>query len=165
VLTAGLILAHISMIEGKRITWVPSYGSEMRGGTASCRLRIGDSEILNPFFTTMGALVAMNHDAVTRFEHSVVKNGLVISNSTMVKDHAFRGDIRVVEVPATDIAASLKNPRGANITMLGATIAATRLFPVETFADGIDAYFAKKGRNNPLNRECFLRGAAAVAEV
>lgn len=162
VLTAGLLLANVSMVGGKKITWVPSYGSEMRGGTASCRLRIGDSEILNPFFSTMDALIAMNEDAVVRFQDSIAADGVLISNSTMVDSKVYRKDIRIVEVPATAIAQSLKNARGANIVMLGAAIAATGLFPVEAFADGIDAYFASKGKNNPLNRECFMRGAQAV---
>lgn len=162
VLTAGLLLAQVSMVAGKEITWVPSYGSEMRGGTASCHLRIGDSEIMNPFFSSKDALIAMNQDSVNTMQTSIVSGGLLISNSTMVNERNFRHDIRVVEIEATGIAAELKNPRGANIVMLGAAIAATGLFPVEEFANGIDAYFSKKGRNNPLNRECFLRGAQSA---
>ncbi|WP_319471360.1 2-oxoacid:acceptor oxidoreductase family protein [uncultured Pseudodesulfovibrio sp.] len=162
VLTAGLLLAHVSMVSGKEITWVPSYGSEMRGGTASCRLRIGDETILNPFFSSMDTLIGMNQDSVDTFQDAITPGGVLISNSSMVKDTEFREDIRVIEVPATEIAGELKNPRGANIVMLGAAIAATGLVDTEEFADGIDAYFAKKGRNNPLNRECFLRGAQAA---
>ena len=162
VLTAGLLLAHVSMVAGKEITWVPSYGSEMRGGTASCHLRIGDTAILNPFFSTRDALIGMNQDSVDTMQGAIRPGGVLIANSTMVTERTFRDDIRVVEVPATGIAADLKNPRGANIVMLGAAIAATGLFPAEEFADGIDAYFQKKGRNNPLNRECFMRGAQAA---
>ncbi|MFV0348654.1 MAG: 2-oxoacid:acceptor oxidoreductase family protein [Halodesulfovibrio sp.] len=162
VLTAGLLLANVSMLAGKQITWVPSYGSEMRGGTASCHLRIGDEEILNPFFSSKDALIAMNQDSVDTMQASIAAGGLLITNSTMVTNRSFRDDIRVVEVAATDIATELKNPRGANIVMLGAAIAATGLFPVDEFANGIDSYFEKKGRNNPLNRECFMRGAQAA---
>ena len=165
VLTAGLLLAHVSMVAGKQITWVPSYGSEMRGGTASCHLRIGDSEILNPFFSTRDALISMNQDSVDTMQDAIRPGGVLIANTTLVTDHTFRDDIRVVEVPATGIAADLKNPRGANIVMLGAAIAATGLFPAEKFADGIDAFFEKKGRNNPLNRECFMRGAQAAQDA
>ncbi len=164
VLTAGLVLAEVCVSGGKRVTWVPSYGSEMRGGTASCRLRISDSEILNPFFDAPDVLIAMNQDSVDTMQHLVASEGCIIANSTMVDGDSLRSDVKKVEVAATALSAELKNPRGANIAMLGAAIAATGLFPVEDFADGIDAYFAAKGRNNPLNRACFLQGADAVCK-
>jgi 2-oxoglutarate ferredoxin oxidoreductase subunit gamma len=165
VLTAGLLLAHVSMVSGKEITWVPSYGSEMRGGTASCRLRIGDEPITNPFFSTMDTLIGMNQDSVDTFQGTIAPNGLLVSNSSMVKGGNFRDDIRVIEVPATEVAGELKNPRGANLVMLGAAVAATGLVDPEEFADGVDAYFNKKGRNNPLNRECFMRGVQAAMDA
>lgn len=162
VLTQGLILANVSMEAGKQLTWVPSYGSEMRGGTASCHLRISDDPIQNPFFNKMSVLIAMNEGAVNMFEDKIQEGGILVVNSSMVKGRTYRKDIRVVEVAATERSMQLKNPRGANIMMLGAAIAASKLSPVETFADGIDAYFAKKGKVNPLNRECFLEGAKAA---
>jgi len=165
VLTAGLLLAHVSMVSGKKLTWVPSYGSEMRGGTASCHLRIDDDEILNPFFNTRDALIGMNQESVTSFQESIAAGGLLIANSTIVQDIPTRNDIRIVEVPATSIAGELKNPRGANIVMLGAAIEATALFPAKDFADGMDSYFMQKGRNNPLNRECFMCGVEAARQV
>lgn len=165
VLTAGMLLAHVSMVCGKELTWVPSYGSEMRGGTASCHLRIDDRKILNPFFKTRDALIGMNEESVTDFQESIISGGVLISNATLVKDVSFREDIRVIEVPATSIAADLQNPRGANIVMLGAAIEATGLFLPEEFADGIDAYFRKKGRNNPLNRECFMHGVKIASRA
>lgn len=163
VLTAGLLLAHISMINNKKLTWVPSYGSEMRGGTASCRLRIDDTEILNPFFSKMDVLLAMNAEAVELFGPQVAPDGLLVVNSTLVNSPSLPEGGRVVGVPATTLAAQLNNARAANIVMLGATIAATGLFTVEAFADGIDQFFAAKGKNNPLNRQCFLAGAQAAA--
>ena len=162
VLTAGLVLAAVCMNKGKKVTWVPSYGSEMRGGTASCRLRISDSEILNPFFDQADVLMAMNQDSVDTMQQSVANPGFVIANSTMISGATLRRDLIRVEVPATRLAKELQNLRGANIAMLGALIAATSLFNVEEFADGIDAYFEAKGRNNPLNRACFLQGAEAA---
>lgn len=162
VLTAGLVLANVSMAGGSKVTWVPAYGSEMRGGTASCRLRIGDETILNPFFEEADVLITMNQDSFDTMHGLVKSGGVIVANSTMVDTSAANGGVQVAEAPATALAADLKNPRGANIAMLGAAIAATGLFPVEDFADGIDAYFDAKGRNTPLNRECFMQGAAAV---
>lgn len=165
VLTAGLLLANVSMEAGKKITWVPSYSSEMRGGTASCHLRISDSEILNPLYTQMNALIAMNEESIDKFVNNIKEDGVLILNSSMIADRIYRKDITVVKVPATELAQSLKNPRGANIIMLGAAIAATKLFPIEEFADGIDVFFSSKGKNNPLNRECFMQGAQLVKEA
>ncbi len=162
VLTQGLILANVSMEAGKQLTWVPSYGSEMRGGTASCHLRIADTAISNPFFKKINVLIAMNEGAIEKFENMVEKDGILIVNSSMVKNHTFRKDICVIEVPATELSMQMKNPRGANIMMLGAAIAASKLSDVEEFANGIDSYFAKKGKVNPLNRECFMAGAKAA---
>ncbi len=159
VLTQGLILANVSMDAGKELTWVPSYGSEMRGGTASCHLRISDTKISNPFFKEIDVLIALNEGAVNSFENNIKKDGILVVNTSMVKNREFRKDIRVIEVQATELSMELKNPRGANIMMLGAAIAASGLAPVDEFADGIDAYFAKKGKNNPLNRDCFMTGA------
>lgn len=164
VLTAGQVLASVCMNKGKKVTWVPAYGSEMRGGTASCRLRISDFEILNPFFDRADMLIAMNQDSVDSMQDMVAEGGWIIANSTLVAGGSLRGDLKRVEVPATQLSKDLNNPRGANIAMLGAAIAAMGLFDVEDFADGIDAYFEAKGRNNPLNRACFLQGAEAVKE-
>ena len=88
VLTAGLLLANVSMEAGKKLTWVPSYGSEMRGGTASCHLRIGDSEILNPFYSRMDALIAMNEGAVDKFVDHIAEGGVLIVNTSMVAERA-----------------------------------------------------------------------------
>lgn len=163
VLTAGLLLAHVSMVNGKQLSWVPSYGSEMRGGTASCHLRIGDEEILNPFFRQIDVLLALNEDAVVRFATNLAPTGLLVYNASLIHSLPELGTVRVVAVDAGAIAANLQNRNGLNIVMLGALIAATDLVDVNSFADGIDAYFAAKGRNNPANRACFLQGAASAA--
>ncbi len=164
VLTAGLVLANVSMAGGKMVTWVPSYGSEMRGGTASCRIRIHDGEIQNPFFDTADVLIAMNQESASSMQNQVGPNGVIIANSTLVDIGSLRDDVRVMKIPATALASELQNPNGANIVMLGATIEATGLFLVEEFANGIDAYFAGKGKANPRNRACFLQGAGNVYE-
>lgn len=164
VLTAGLLLAHVSMMNGKQLSWVPSYGSEMRGGTASCHLRIGDSKILNPFFQQIDVLLALNEDAVQRFGDKLAPEGLLVYNASLVHELpacVLQDGKRKVPVDAGKIAAELQNRNGLNIVMLGALVAATGIVAVETFADGIDAYFAAKGRNNPANRACFMQGATA----
>lgn len=165
ILTAGLILAKIAMDGGKKVSWLPSYGSEMRGGTASCNIKVSDTEIYTPFIKEMDTLVAMNEASVDRFENLVKPGGVLISNATLIKDRSFRSDIKLVEVEATAISETLENIRGANLVMLGAMIQATGIFEPSFFADGIDAYFDAKGRNTPLNRECFMAGAKVAEQV
>jgi 2-oxoglutarate ferredoxin oxidoreductase subunit gamma len=113
----------------------------------------------------MNTLVAMNEASVDQFESLVKPGGVLISNSTIIQGRTFRSDIKVVEVAATAISEELKNIRGANLVMLGAMIQATGLFAPEFFADGIDAYFDAKGRNTPLNRECYMAGVTAAGQA
>jgi 2-oxoglutarate ferredoxin oxidoreductase subunit gamma len=163
VLTAGLILAKIAMDNGKNVTWIPSYGSEMRGGTANCSVKIGDKEIASPFVKEIDVLIAMNSPSVDKFQNMIKPGGTLIVNSSMVKDREFRRDIRVVEIPANDVASDANNPRGLNIAVLGALIKSTELFDKDTFAEGIDSFFSSKGKNNPTNRICFEKGYDSIA--
>ncbi len=165
VLTAGLILAKTGMENGKNVTWIPSYGSEMRGGTANCNVKISDGKISSPFVKKIDILVAMNQPSVTKFESMMNPGGLLIVNSSIVKDHKFREDIKVVTVPGTDIAEELGNPKGANIVMLGALAYSQGLFGKEAMMGGIDNFFTSKGKNNPKNRLCFEKGFEASTEA
>lgn len=158
VLTAGLILAKVSMDNGKNVTWIPSYGSEMRGGTANCNVKISDDEIASPFVKEIDVLIAMNAPAIDKFENQIKPGGILIVNSSMVKDREYRDDIKVVEVPANDIAKEANNPRGQNIAVLGAFIRATKLLDKETFLEGIENFFSSKGKLNPANKICFEKG-------
>lgn len=162
VLTAGLILAKVAMDNGKNVTWIPSYGSEMRGGTANCGVKISDDEIASPFVKKIDVLIAMNAPAIDKFEKSIKSGGILVVNSSMVKNREYREDIKVVEVPANDIAHEANNPRGVNITVLGAFIKATNLLDKDIFAKGIEDFFASKGKVNPANGVCFEMGYNSV---
>lgn len=155
VLTSGLILANVASDQNYNITWIPSYGSEMRGGTANCNVKVSTDEIASPFVKKIDVLVAMNGPSVDKFEKMIKPDGILIVNTSMVKDRQFREDIKVVEVPANDIALEFNNPKGANIAMLGAFAKHTKEFDKETFMNGIDKYFAAKGKSNPANRATF----------
>jgi 2-oxoglutarate ferredoxin oxidoreductase subunit gamma len=158
VLTAGLILARTGMEYGKEVTWIPSYGSEMRGGTANCNVKISESKIASPFIKRIDILIAMNIPSMAKFEKMIVPGGLVISNKTIINNWCFRKDINVIEVGATVIADEIKNIKGANIVMLGALAASGELYTKEEMGSGIESFFAMKGKNNPKNSECFIRG-------
>ena len=146
-----------------RMAWMLSAGALGRADLAHANCYLGFS--LNPFYSRMDALIAMNEGAVESFADRIAEGGALIVNTSMVADRAFRKDVRVVRVAATELSQQLKNPRGANIIMLGAAVEATGLFPAEQFADGIDGYFQRKGKNNPLNRECFMQGVLAARKA
>jgi 2-oxoglutarate ferredoxin oxidoreductase subunit gamma len=157
-LTAGLILGKTATETGKYVTWIPSYGSEMRGGTANCSIKISETKIASPFIKEVDILIAMNQPSVDKFEGAVKSEGLIVVNSSMVKDHIFREDIRVIQVDATAIAEELSNPRGANLAMLGGLAAAGILMDAETIRDGLNRFFDEKGKNSPQNGRCFDLG-------
>jgi 2-oxoglutarate ferredoxin oxidoreductase subunit gamma len=162
VLTMGLILAKVGMDNGKNVIWIPSYGSEMRGGTANCNVKISDEEISSPFVKRIDVLIAMNQPSIDRFERMVVRGGTIVSNKSIVINHVFRKDINVIEVNATEIADHVENPRGANIVMIGALAASNLLFEKNIMVEGIDNFFLSKGKNNPKNRICFEKGYEAA---
>lgn len=160
VLTAGLIIAKTGMNNGKNVSWIPSYGSEMRGGTANCNVKIADGKISSPFIKSIDILIAMNTPSVLKFMPMINRDGLLVVNTTIVKDVEFRKDINVIGIHATEIAEAQGNLRAANIVMLGALAKSGRLFSKDVMAEGITEFFAAKGKNNPQNAPCFEHGFA-----
>lgn len=166
VLTAGMLLITAGMEQGKQVLFYPSYGSEMRGGTANCVVKISGKMIASPSCKHPDILVAMSGPAVDKFEKRLKPGGLLLANTSIVpKERKYRGDIRVVRVDATDIAQKIDNLRGANIVMLGALAAnEPGLFGgIEALEKSIDAFFERKGKKNKGNRLCFLAGAEVEA--
>lgn len=164
VLVTGLILANAAMDQDRNILWYPSYGVEMRGGTANCNVKISDDEIASPFATNLDILIAMNEAAVTKFESRVKPGGHMFVNSSTVKSNrAFRSDIHVHKVPASEIANDVGNSRGANIVILGALAKQTDLFEPAYLRKAIDLFFEKKGKINPQNAVCFDKGVELTA--
>lgn len=162
VLTAGLILGKTGVDIGKNVTWIPSYGSEMRGGTANCNLKISDGKISSPFVKDIDILLVMNMPSVDKFEAAVKSGGVIISNKTLIKDYQFRADVKVIEVEATAIADELENSKGSNIVMMGALAASGVLFDEKTMGEGIENFFLSKGKNNPKNAMCFQKGVESA---
>ena len=163
VLVAGLIIANAAMEQGRHVTWYPSYGSEMRGGTANCNIKISDREIASPYAKKPDILFAMNEASVDKFEPTVRPGGVMLVNSSLTPaGRQYRQDIRVVLVPATELAVRLHNERGANIVMLGALAQATGLFEPEYLCRAMEAYFARKGKTFPLNAQCYALGVEAA---
>ena len=125
VILAGKILAQAAADSGLQVTWLPSYGPEMRGGTANCTVVFSDEPIGSPVVDNPTALVAMNLPSLDRFERTVAEGGTILVNSSLIARPTERNDVRALSVRANDIAASLGNSKAANMVALGAVIKAT----------------------------------------
>ena len=164
VLSTGLIIAKIAMDEGKNVTWMPSYGAEMRGGAVNCNIKIGEDTIASPFVKEIDVLIAFSKSAIDNYEGQMKAGGTIIVNTSMVEDREYRKDINVAKIDANNIASNLNNPKGANVIILGAMIKATELFGKEEFAEGIDRFFKDKGIVNDKNKDCYFEGYKLVQQ-
>ena len=164
VLFAGLALAEGGVKEGLEVSWIPSYGPEMRGGTAHCHLRLSRSSIASPWISRPSSLMAFNQPSVEKFVPQLLPGGFLFVNSSMVQDLPDRPDIRIVRVPAYEAAAELGQPKAANMVMLGAFIEVTRAVDQESILSA----FAEQGIKPEMlkaNREAIEKGRAlAIAD-
>lgn len=133
ILSAGKLLAYAGMLEGKYVSWLPSYGPEMRGGTANCSVVISDEPVGSPILDTANVLIVMNGPSLEKFEKTVVNGGLIISDSSLVEAKPMRTDVDFVGVPATQIASDMGNLTYANIIILGKLLAKTGIISKESF--------------------------------
>ena len=162
-LAIGKNLAEAGMAEGLNVTWAPSYGPEMRGGTANCSVVLSDSPIGSPVFAHPSDLIALNEPSLTKFEADVVPGGLILINSSVVTRKVERQDVTTYYIPCSAIAEELGNPKVANMVMLGAYVAAAALLKPETIETMIQTMFTgAKAKLVPLNIEAFHRGIACI---
>lgn len=163
VLLMGQLLAYAGMLENKEVSWLPSYGPEMRGGTANCSVVISDEPVASPVVTKASAVVAMNRPSLDKFEDAVLPGGILFINSSIIDKKPTRTDINVYYVPCNEIAEELGNNRVANMVMLGAYIEKTKCVDFESV---LDALLHKLGERKahliPLNRDALNRGADTV---
>lgn len=138
ILFLGGLFAYSGMFANKEVTWFPSYGAEMRGGTANCTVIISDEMIGSPVVRNPDILIVMNLASYNRFSERIVENGLLIYNSSLVSVKDVRKDIKAIPVPASDIASSLKNVNLANMVIAGAFTAVTKIFSIETILKAIE---------------------------
>lgn len=144
VLFAGQLLAYAGMDEGKQITWIPSYGPEMRGGTANCTVVISDEEIGSPFVHNPQAVIAMNRPSLDKYEPLVKPGGVLVVNSSMNDRKPVRTDIRVVEIAANEEAEKLGDQRMANMILLGALLSKLPVLPVEAIEKALKAHLPER---------------------
>ena len=151
-LAIGQMIAKAAMDEGKEVTWLPSYGPEMRGGTANCTVVVSDKPISCPLINDADVLVVMNLPSLLKFEQMVVPGGLLIINSSVVTGKATRSDIRVLEIPANAMALELGNDKAANMVILGSILQETGVVDKETVREEMRHMFSgRKEKFLPLN--------------
>ncbi len=159
VMSMGRLLAYIGMLEGKSVSWFPSYGPEMRGGTANCTVIISSDPIGSPVTSTPTTAIVMNRPSLDKFEPMVKRDGYLFINSSLIDRKAEREDIKVYEVPANDIAEEIGNPKVANMVMVGAFIGVTGIFPKDKAIEAMRASLKKAGEEILLlNEKAIERG-------
>lgn len=162
-LFAGQLLAYAAMAEGRHVTWIPSYGPEMRGGTAHCTVVVSSEDIGSPLVRHPAAAIVMNMPSLDRYEPLVAPGGVLVVNSSLTTRPAARPDIRIVEVPANDIAEEIGDLRLANLVLLGALLTVTRALPLEAVERALAAHLPERHRHlMEANRQALRRGASAT---
>ncbi len=137
ILFAGKLIAYAAMTAGKEISWLPSYGPEMRGGTANCHVVVSDEPIGSPIITHPDILITMNTPSLNKFEHDVATGGTVFIDESLVSQKISRTDIKVKYIQATKTALELGNSALANMVMLGAFLKDTGIFIVDEIKNAI----------------------------
>ena len=161
VLFVGQILAFAGMDHGKEVTWMPSYGPEMRGGTANCTVVIADEEIGSPTVRNPKAVLVMNLPSLEKYEPMVSSGGVLIINSSLVNRGAERKDIEALLIPAQEIAETIGNRRLTNIVMLGALLQKLPILTLENIEQSLDNHLPERHRRLlPSNIQALRQGAA-----
>ncbi|MFY9324260.1 MAG: 2-oxoacid:acceptor oxidoreductase family protein, partial [Syntrophomonadaceae bacterium] len=131
VLSMGQFLAHAALSTGKHVSFVPSYGAEMRGGTANCLVTISEEEISSPLTENPLMAVILNRPSLDKFEPKIKANGILVINTSLVDRQTERDDLEILELPMNQLAEEIGNPRGANMILLGAYLQKTGVVDVQ----------------------------------
>lgn len=160
-LFAGQLLAYAAVDAGKHVTWIPSYGPEMRGGTAHCTVVVSDDPVGSPLVRYPTSVIALNLPSFRKYEGLVKPGGLLVYNSSLIDAQPARSDIRYVGVPANEIAEGLGNVRQANVVLLGAFLRVTDALSLHVVESALDRHLPERQRKYlESNKEALRRGAS-----
>ena len=163
VILAGKLLSHTAMNSGKEVTYMPSYGAEVRGGTANCTVIIADQKIASPMTVNPDTAIVMNKASFAKFAPKVKSGGLLILNSSLIENYdksVLAKDVEVLELPADDIAVELGNQKSANMVAVGAYLGKKKILQVEDAVESLANVLAKRYHNMlKLNSDAILKGA------
>ena len=159
VVSSGIILAHAGMFENKHVTFFPSYGAEMRGGTANCSVVISTEKVASPIVANPDIVIIMNEPSLVRFEPVLKSNGFLFFNKTLIKSKPKRNDIQILPIEANLLAEELGERRIANMIMLGALAKKTGLIKFESLKKAQRHRFAKANEEQlTLNDQALAKG-------
>ncbi|PKM80101.1 MAG: 2-oxoacid:ferredoxin oxidoreductase subunit gamma [Firmicutes bacterium HGW-Firmicutes-14] len=166
VMSMGQLLTYAGMLENKHVAWIPSYGPEMRGGTANCAVTVSDREISSPVVTEPSSVIIMNQPSLEKFEKTLKPGGLLIINSSLVAAKPNRNDLRVIEISCNELAnEKFGNTKVANIVILGAYIEMTKVVSLESILESLKKVLPERRHNLiPLNRQALELGAELAGE-
>jgi len=163
VMSMGQLIAYSGMIEEKQVSWLPSYGPEQRGGTANVSVIVSDEEVGSPVISRPTVAIVLNKPSFDKFEPMVAPGGVLIINSSMVKQKTSRTDIRVIEVPASEIASELGEPMVANTVILGAVLEVTKAVSTESVIESLKKVLSERKQHLiPINKAALEKGAELV---
>lgn len=158
IMAMGKILALAAMREGKSVTWLPSYGAEVRGGTAHCRVVISDREIASPAFEKADTLIVLNEPSLKKFKNSIRNNGLLLVNSSMADCKATSRRLEVVKVPFTEMASKLGLEKVANTIAIGVYLANKKIISLKTMEKSIEEVLAHREKLIAINKRALEDG-------
>ena len=162
-LLIGKFLAMACMMDGKNVSWLPSYGPEMRGGTANCSVIVSDKPVASPLVNMADVVIAMNRPSLDKFEPHVKPGGTLVINSSIIDRKAERTDINVVYCDANKIAESVGNPKGANVAILGALLEKSPVCSIDTMVEAIRVELGeKKAKFLEGNKKALVAGMEAA---
>ena len=164
-LFAGQVLAYTALDNDLQVTWIPSYGPEMRGGTARCTIIIADQEIGSPVVNTPDVAIVMNLPSLDKYETKMRPGGVLVANSSLINRDLGRTDLNSVFLPANEIAEKIGNPRLANMVMLGGMLELLPVLTLEQVKQGLSEHIPERHKNTlSLNYEAMEKGAALAQE-
>lgn len=144
ILFAGKLLAYKGLTDGKEVSWLPSYGPEMRGGTASCSIIISDTPVGSPIVSNPDILIAMNLPSLDKYENAVAKGGMIFYDSSLIGREVVRGDVKAFPIPATKMAEENGTPTLANMIIMGKVLKETGDFTEESVRTALTKVISAK---------------------
>ena len=163
VLLLGQLITYAGMIEGKYVSWLPSYGPEMRGGTANCNVIVSSDPVGSPVVTEADTIIALNKPSLDKFESALKPGGRLFINSSIIDRKTTRNYVAAYYIPASDLAVELGNAKVANMIMLGAYVTASKTITKKSIMNGISIFLGKnKSHLIKINENAFDVGANMV---
>lgn len=166
VLSLGQILCYGGVMENKEVSWMPSYGPEMRGGTANCMVIVSDSKISSPIINKFDTVIALNQPSLDKFEHAVKPGGLLIYEASTILDPPKRTDVDILPIEAANEAALLKNTKVMNMIILGALLKKKQIITFQSALEGLKKVLPERYHHLiPLNKQAIEKGMELAEKV